>query len=332
MQQDDARPDVGAGNPAPRSRPARQAGRRPRAGRRAQPAAGHPHADQPERGNSGPDQRPAGRSGEQPGRQSRRGRGGCKRCSARSAGSRREHLAPIERELTTAIKGAQVDLADAAEGQANPSRPQNPAVRQALADAGGASGPGDPFARSDARRSGRVGQLSPLRPGRGPARSRAGRVEAGDQQVAGRDARQRAEGSRSAAASRPEEAGQPPSRIWAGGSTSCSQQMDEVRGRLDESDPLAGSHAGRRLAPGRGSGHERPDALGRRARSSAINWARPAALSSKPGKDLDEMLDILANRREHELGRLLKKLRRSRRGTGRSRKQHAGSAQASAAS
>ncbi len=46
-----------------------------------------------------------------------------------------EHLEPIQRELTSAIKGAQVDLADSVErNQAR--QPQNPAVGASLADVG----------------------------------------------------------------------------------------------------------------------------------------------------------------------------------------------------
>ena len=88
--------------------------------------------------------------------------------------------------------------------------------------------------------------------------------------------------------------------------------MDEARSRLDETDPLAGATLADALHLTReqGTGGQMRSA-GDQVERNQLGQAGRA--QEKARKDLAEMLDILANRREHELGRPLKNcVRRSR--------------------
>ncbi len=101
------------------------------------------------------------------------------------------------------------------------------------------------------------------------------------------------------------------------------QQMDEARGRLDETDPLAGATLTDALHLTREQGTSgQMRSAGDQVERNQLGQA--ARAQEKARKDLAEMLDILANRREHELGRLLKKLRQAEQELAELRKQHEG--------
>ncbi len=99
--------------------------------------------------------------------------------------------------------------------------------------------------------------------------------------------------------------------------------MDEARGRLDESDPLAGATLADALHLTRQQGTSgQMRSAGNQVERNQLGQAGSAQEQIR--KDLGEMLDILANRREQELGRLLKKIRQAEQELADLREQHAG--------
>ena len=232
-----------------------------------------------------------------------------------------DHLAPIERELTSAIKGAQVDLADAA-AQKQPDRPQSPAVGTALAVVGTNQ---DEVIRSLEAMLGNLSEWDSYRRfGRDVAQIEREQeeVEKATQQAAGKtlgkdpkdlDPQQLAELKK--ISGRQSELGRRFDKLL--------QQMDEARGRLDESDPLAGATLTDALHLTREQGTSgKMRSAGNQVERNQLGQAGRAQEQAR--KDLGEMLDILANRREHELGRLLKKLRQAEQGLAELHRQHEG--------
>ncbi|HUY31257.1 MAG TPA: hypothetical protein VMV69_00645 [Pirellulales bacterium] len=90
------------------------------------------------------------------------------------------------------------------------------------------------------------------------------------------------------------------------------QRMERMVGELDTSDPLtAGTIADALDLARRQAVASKMREAGRRVDENQVGQA--AARQGQVAEDLREMLDILANRREHELARLVKKLREAER-------------------
>ena len=101
------------------------------------------------------------------------------------------------------------------------------------------------------------------------------------------------------------------------------QQMEEARERLKDEDPLAAETIGDALHQSRSaalSGRMRQ--AGDQAQRNQVGQA--IVEQEKIGQDLDELLNILSNRREQELGRLVRKLREAERDLQALRKQQEG--------
>ncbi len=232
-----------------------------------------------------------------------------------------DHLGPIQRELTSAIKGAQVDLDDAT-AQNQPDRPQRPAVAAALALVGSNQ---DEVIRSLEKMLGSLSEWDSYRRfGRDVAQIEREQeeVEKATKQAAGKtlgkdpkdlEPQQIAELKKISA--RQSELGRRFDKLL--------QQMDEARGRLEESDPLAGATLADALHLTRQQGTSgQMRSAGDQVERNQLGQAGRAQEQAR--KDLGEMLDILANRREHELGRLLKKLRQAEQELADLRQQHEG--------
>jgi hypothetical protein len=232
-----------------------------------------------------------------------------------------DHLAPIERELTSAIKGAQVDLADSiASGQ--PDRPQSPAVGAALADAGSHQD------KVIASLEGMLANLSEWdnyrRFGRDVAQVEREQeeVERSTAQIGSKtlgkdlkDLEPQQQAELKKLSSRQSELGRRFDKLL--------QQMDEVRGRLDQNDPLASATLDDALHLARQQGTSgKMRSAGEQVQHNQLGQASAAQQQAR--KELDEMLDILANRREQELGRLVKKLRESEQELAALRERHEG--------
>ena len=217
-----------------------------------------------------------------------------------------EHLGPIDHEWTAAIKSAQVDLDDAA-AEHEPNRPQRAAVAAALEQVGSNQ---DEVIRSLESMLGNLSEWDSYRRfGRDVAQidREQEEVERSTKQAAGKtlgkdlkdlDPQQLAELKKIAA--RQAELGRRFDKLL--------QQMDEARGRLEDTDPLAGATLADALHLTRQQGTSgQMRAAGDQVERNQLGQA--GRTQEQARKDLGEMLDILANRREHELGRLLKKLR-----------------------
>ena len=223
--------------------------------------------------------------------------------------------------MTSAIKGAQVDLADAT-ARKQPDRPQSPGVGAALAVVGSNQ---DEVIRSLEAMLGNLSEWDSYRRfGRDVAQidREQEEVERATKQAAGKtlgkdpkdlDPQQLAELKKISA--RQSELGRRFDKLL--------QQMDEARGRLDETDPLAGATLADALHLTRQQGTSgQMRSAGNQVERNQLGQAGRAQEQAR--KDLAEMLDILANRREHELGRLLKKLRQAEQELAELRRQHEG--------
>ena len=97
----------------------------------------------------------------------------------------------------------------------------------------------------------------------------------------------------------------------AKGLQNLQERMNELAKRLDESDPLAAS-AMREAAGKQSASRARPPRWARRPSTSRrTRWARPASSQEQARQELRELVDSVQNRRERELSRLVKELKKA---------------------
>ncbi len=216
-----------------------------------------------------------------------------------------EHLGPIERELTSAIKTAQTDLAgDSAKlPHANPDSPVGKALTSAAVHQ-------DQVIRSLETMLGELAQWDSYRRfGREISQLKLDQEELEEQtaevgaKTLGKD-RKSLDPQQQADLIKLAERQRELARRF----DKVQQQMTEMAQSLEETDPLAAATLGdaARQAAQRGiSGQIR--AGGRKLDDNQIGQARKQ--QQQVLRELNELLDILSNRREQELSRLVKRLK-----------------------
>lgn len=217
----------------------------------------------------------------------------------------KEHLGPIERELTTAIKSAQSELSG------DPPKPRKPQKSSPVGKAIASTGE-----HQDAVIQSLEGMLRDLsqwdsyrRFGREISQFKRDQEEL-EQQTAevgaktlGKD-RKDLDPQQLADLNKLAERQRELARRF----DKTQQQMAEMSRSLEETDPLAAATLGdaAKQAGERGvSGQMRES--GRQMNENQVGQARDGQQQVK--RELDELLDILSNRREQELSRLVKRLR-----------------------